>query len=480
MGRYDACCPMAEPVVPAVPRVRALPTRPSEGQISALAAELRTADPALRLVAADQLGQLERFSRDFFDYSPVLIPQLQGQRAQLVAMATTVDQVRLVAGACSRHRVPLTVRGAGTGNYGQCVPLCGGLVLDLTGLERLRSLDVNTGVLEVEAGMLMGELERQLAAQGRALRLVPSTVRSATIGGFIAGGSGGIGSLRWGFLRDPGNLLGLEVVTLEPEPRLLRLDAAASEPLNHAYGTNGILTALRLPTCAAIDWVQVVVGFRQWQDALAVAQALLRSAFELQALTLLDDAVVPAMPWPLDCAGPAGEQRLLLLAAPGALEPLVPWLESHGGQLLHQQHQSRSKGIPLRELCWNHTTLHWRAAHPGWTYLQLLLPQPEGPCLEELRRRWGEAIRWHLEAVKHQGAPRLACLPLVRWQGEEQLERLIADCRELGAFLFNPHVLTVEDGGLGVVDADQVAAKHAHDPAGLLNPGKLRGWVEGL
>ncbi len=480
MGRHDACCPMVEPVVPAVPQARALPARPSEGQIAALAAELRTADPALRLVAADQPGQLERFSRDFFDYSPVLIPQLQGQRAQLVALATTVDQVRLVAGACSRHRVPLTVRGAGTGNYGQCVPLCGGLVLDLTGLHRLRSLDAHTGVLEVETGMLMGELERQLGAQGRALRLVPSTVRSATIGGFIAGGSGGIGSLRWGFLRDPGNLLGLEVVTLEPEPRLLRLDAAASEPLNHAYGTNGILTALRLPTCAAIDWVQVVVGFRQWQDALAAAQALLRSAFELQALTLLDDGVVQAMPWPQDCARPAGEQRLLLLAAPGALEPLVPWLESYGGQLLHQQPQSRSKGIPLRELCWNHTTLHWRAVHPGWTYLQLLLPQPEGPCLAELRRRWGETIRWHLEAVKHQGEPRLACLPLVRWQGESHLERLIADCRELGAFLFNPHVLTVEDGDLGVVDADQVAAKHAHDPAGLLNPGKLRGWLEGL
>ena len=43
--------------------------------------------------------------------------------------------------------------------------------------------------------------------------------------------------------------------------------------------------------------------------------------------------------------------------------------------------------------------------------------------------------------------------------------------------LFNPHVISVEDGGLGVIDADQVAAKAAYDPAGLLNPGKLRGWL---
>jgi hypothetical protein len=36
----------------------------------------------------------------------------------------------------------------------------------------------------------------------------------------------------------------------------------------------------------------------------------------------------------------------------------------------------------------------------------------------------------------------------------------------------------VEDGGLGLVDAGQVAAKVSNDPAGLLNPGKLRGWLE--
>ena len=41
---------------------------------------------------------------------------------------------------------------------------------------------------------------------------------------------------------------------------------------------------------------------------------------------------------------------------------------------------------------------------------------------------------------------------------------LISDCKELGAILFNPHVLTVEDGGLGVVDVDQVDAKVRFDP----------------
>jgi FAD/FMN-containing dehydrogenase len=73
---------------------------------------------------------------------------------------------------------------------------------------------------------------------------------------------------------------------------------------------------------------------------------------------------------------------------------------------------------------------------------------------------------------------RLAALPLLRWQGPELLDELIDHCRQLGAVIFNPHAITVEEGGLGVVDADQVAAKAAYDPAGLLNPGKLRGWLE--
>jgi hypothetical protein len=51
-------------------------------------------------------------------------------------------------------------------------------------------------------------------------------------------------------------------------------------------------------------------------------------------------------------------------------------------------------------------------------------------------------------------------------------------CQERGAVIFDPQALTVEEGGLGVVDADQVAAKVSYDPSGLLNPGKLRGWSE--
>jgi hypothetical protein len=228
-----------------------------------------------------------------------------------------------------------------------------------------------------------------------------------------------------------------------------------------------------------VAWQQLVVGFASWAEAVEAGRALAATALQLNGLTLLEAPIAARSPWPQGCAAAGrGEHRLLLLAAPDALEVLPAWLAARGGTLVWQAPQGESRGLPLRELCWNHTTLHWRAQVPGWTYLQLLLPQPELPLLQELSRQWGDALHWHLEAVRHQGAARLAALPLLRWQGEAPLQQLMAQLRQAGAVIFNPHVITVEDGGLGVIDADQVAAKAAYDPAGLLNPGKLRGWLE--
>ena len=154
-----------------------LPPRPAAAVIAALAAELQALDPQLELIgpACDPGPQeapgplnaeLARLSRDYFDYSPLLLPLLRGRLADLAVRARSLEQVLLVAGACARHRVPLTLRGAGTGNYGQCVPLCGGLVLDLSQLRQLRQLDPDTGVVEVEAGCGLAALDRQLAPHG--------------------------------------------------------------------------------------------------------------------------------------------------------------------------------------------------------------------------------------------------------------------------------------------------------------------------
>ena len=432
----------------------------------------------LRQVAGLELlqktSELQRFSRDAFDYSPVLHAQLDRCQADLVVRPLNVEAVASLAAACFRHQVPLTLRGTGTGNYGQSVPLEGGVVMLTSALNKVRHIDRQTGTVTVEPGCSLRDLDQQLRNEGRQLRLLPSTWRSATIGGFLAGGSGGIGSIRWGFLRDPGHLLGMEIVTVEQQPRRLQLDAAEAEALNHAYGTNGIATAITLATAPAVDWHQVSFDCESWDEAVLLLQRCARSAIPLHLATLLERPLLQHLPsW----SGPAGKgHRGLLLVAPDGVTSLNRLVADAGAVMHDLGPEDLNRGNGLRELTWNHTTLHMRAVDPSWTYLQMLLPEPELPAMESLKQRWGDDLLWHLELVRQQGAQRLAALPLVRWSGEDQLDRLMNECREVGAVIFNPHVITVEDGGLGVIDGDQVAAKQRFDPAGLLNPGKLRGW----
>ena len=432
----------------------------------------------LRQVAGLELlqktSELQRFSRDAFDYSPVLNAQLDRCQADLVVRPLNVEAVASLAAACFRHQVPLTLRGTGTGNYGQSVPLQGGVVMLTSALNKVRHIDRQTGTVTVEPGCSLRDLDQQLRNEGRQLRLLPSTWRSATIGGFLAGGSGGIGSIRWGFLRDPGHLLGMEIVTLEQQPRRLQLDASEAEALNHAYGTNGIATAITLATAPAVDWHQVSFDCESWDEAVLLLQRCARSAIPLHLATLLERPLLQHLPpW----SGPAGKgHRGLLLVAPDGVTSLNRLVADAGAVMHDLGPEDLNRGNGLRELTWNHTTLHMRAVDPSWTYLQMLLPEPELPAMQSLKQRWGDDLLWHLELVRQQGAQRLAALPLVRWSGEDQLNRLMDECREVGAVIFNPHVITVEDGGLGVIDGDQVAAKQRFDPSGLLNPGKLRGW----
>ena len=67
-------------------------------------------------------NDLKRFSKDFFDYSPILINELKDCVADIVVRPLSVDAIIIVAQICNKYSIPLTLRGSGTGNYGQCVP----------------------------------------------------------------------------------------------------------------------------------------------------------------------------------------------------------------------------------------------------------------------------------------------------------------------------------------------------------------------
>src|SRR6185369_509226 len=106
-------------------------------------------------------GSLRMRSRDFFWFSPILKETLDDKRADIVVVPRDKADVIRLAAACARNRVPLTVRGGGTGNYGQAVPLAGGVVLDMTKLDQV--IWHRPGAGRFGAGARMLDIDRALA-----------------------------------------------------------------------------------------------------------------------------------------------------------------------------------------------------------------------------------------------------------------------------------------------------------------------------
>jgi FAD/FMN-containing dehydrogenase len=423
-------------------------------------------------------AQVEKLSKDYYYFSPILQRQLADKTADLVVRPTSEAEVLQVVKACVAARVPVTVRGAGTGNYGQCIPLAGGVILDLSRLGAVKW--VKPGMACVEAGAKLAAIDRVTRPHGWELRMYPSTYRTATIGGFIGGGSGGIGSIQYGQLRDRGNLIAVRVVTLEDEPRILELRGDEVQRVNHAYGTNGIITELEIPLGPAYPWAEVIVTFGDFMTAAWFGQALASADGLIKKLISIHAAPIPSYFVALKPYLPDGCHAALVMVAEPSMELFTALVAEYGGTItLHKAADEVGKGTLLAEFTWNHTTLHARNVDPSLTYLQTLFPyDPDLTLVKHMAEQFGDEILMHLEFFRVGGAAIPAALQLVRFSTPERLTEIIRYHEQQGAFIANPHTYILEDGGRKEIDTAQVTFKAQVDPYGLLNPGKMRGWLE--
>jgi FAD/FMN-containing dehydrogenase len=415
-------------------------------------------------------------SRDFFWYSPVLKRQLNGVTAEAVACPRDEAGVIAVMAACVRHLVPLTPRGAGTGNYGQAMPLKGGVVLDLMGLDRV--VWTRPGVVRAQAGVKLIDLDAHARREVRGeLRFHPSTKRTATIGGFIAGGSSGIGSCTYGKLREPGNILGLRVLTMEATPRVLELRGIEIDKANHAYGTNGVITEVEMPLAPAWDWVDVLAGFPDTLAAARFCEALVASdGIAKKMAGVVAPGIAQTYFRPFMSIVPPGQAGALVMVAEPFLELLAPLLARFGGTELYRC-ATEAAEAPLYEFTWNHTTLQALKVDRKLTYLQTLFPTPDHLALiAKMEATFGDEVPIHLEFVRLGGVVTCFGLQLVRYTTEERLAEIIRIHEDAGAPIFNPHAFTLEEGGMKRIDREQLDFKREADPHGLLNPGKMLAW----
>ncbi|MBM2712099.1 FAD-binding oxidoreductase [Mesorhizobium caraganae] len=429
----------------------------------------------------DNPAIVQQKSRDFYWYSPVLKQQLDHVTGDLIVTPKNEAELIRVLAACHRHGVPVTPRGSGTGNYGQAMPLSGGVVLNLAEMKEIKS--IAPGRVVTGPGAILADIDRATRAHsGQELRLSPSTYNTASIGGFIAGGSGGVGSINFGGLRDFGNVLRLRVVTMEAEPKVLELTGEDLHKVTHAYGTNGVITEVEMPLTAAYEWIDVIVGFDAFMPAARYGNALACQDGILTKLITPIAAPVPQLYFKRHQKFfREGQSICVVMVAKHGLDAFLAFTRRAGGEIIFNAAtvtDEEKKGLPPGfELAWNHTTLRALRVDPAITYLQSLYPFPNQLALvEKMDAMFPGEVFSHLEFVRLDGNITCFGLPLVKFTTEARLNEIIRLHEENGCPIFNPHRYTLEEGGMKQTDEIQLAFKRETDPQGLLNPGKMIAW----
>jgi FAD/FMN-containing dehydrogenase len=424
--------------------------------------------------------QLARLSQDFSWFSPVLKRQLQDKRGEVAVRPKTEDEIRRVVAACAQRGLPITVRGSGTGNYGQIVPLEGGLILDLSAYNAF--LWAKAGVGRAQAGIRLGDFDKAAQPLGWELRWQPSTFRAATLGGLFGGGFGGAGSITYGPIAAAGNVLGARVMSVEPEPQVVELRGAEALLVHHKWGTNGIVLELEIALAPALPWVEMIATFESLPCAMDFCTTLHAGTPGIVKKELaLMAAPIPEYFTVLAGHLPKGRHAVLMLV-----------IESSEAATRDLVAEVKASNRTLVEYCWNHTTLQALKVDKNLTYLQARFdPLRQKEQVLALHEKLSPEVMLHLEFIRlTDGRHTCSSLPVVRFTTEQRLAALAQIFEDHGVTINNAHTHVLEEGGkLRDMDRSALSAaqrmaaeaatamKQRFDPAGLLNPGKLRDWA---
>jgi len=175
-------------------------------------AVLSDLEQALGAAVSTAPDRLDAFVAD--TYWPALHAAAAGTpiaRPEIVVRPETEEAVAEVLAIADAHRTPVVPWGGGSGTQGGCLPIRGGIVIDMTALDEIIEVDERSMTVTAQAGVNGRRLEAELNERGLMLPHYPASVEWATVGGYIAARGSGVLSTRYGKIEDL--LLSLRVAT---------------------------------------------------------------------------------------------------------------------------------------------------------------------------------------------------------------------------------------------------------------------------
>jgi FAD/FMN-containing dehydrogenase len=428
---------------------------------------------------------LDTLSKDYYWYSPSLRAQLDEKRADLVVRPATTAQVRAVIVACFAANVAITPRGAGTGNYGQCMPLHGGVVIDLSRYDRIHT--VEGGVVRADSGARLGAIETVARATGWELRCYPSTWMKATLGGFFGGGAGGIGGVRWGGIAAIDTVVSITILTIEAEPRTIRCEGHEAMVALRTFGTTGIMTEIEMRLAPKLDYDQLAFSSPDWAKLLDWTDAATRNGVWRKRVASQFQWPIPSFFKPIRKHLRDNEHVSFLLIDRAQTSEVAAAAEALGIACVYNRPLADPPKPPfLSDFTYNHTTLWAMKSEPAYTYVQAGFGADFRNQISRLTSEFPGEILMHLEwgaidpkrVVGPDSSPDaigVGAIPLILYKNEARFIEIIAFARSIGISVGNTHNVHLPDS-TPEITAARLALKHQVDPRGLQNPGKMKAF----
>jgi hypothetical protein len=423
--------------------------------------------------------QVKRLSKDFHWFSPILFAQLNTKKADIVVRPKNEKELKEVVAQCAALKLPMTVRGGGTGNYGQSVPLQGGVTIDTSHYNQINWLSPDDGIVSVQSGIKLGALEDAARDQGWELRCMPSTYKMASIGGLFSGGFGGVGSINYGPVAAEGTILSVRVMTISETPDIFEVGGDELTSFHHTYGTNGIILDIELALAPARVWDEYLLSFKQLDDAIQFSKQVANSTgIDKRNIAVFDAYSASHFEQtPKELA--ASDYVVIAVIASNAKRPMLKLMENAQGKIEWSQtfQEALQSKSTLMECCWNHSTLHALKNNKALTYLQTNYDVDNVvEQLTQIDEASNSQAQVHLEVIRMADSElAIVGLPLIHFQSAEQLQNIVDIHTQFGVSINDPHVYTLEDGKhKGCFSHSILDSKRKNDPLNLLNVGKLR------
>jgi glycolate oxidase len=417
---------------------------------------------------------------------------------EAVVFARNTDDVSQVLRWATKHRVPITPRGAGYGYVGGCVPVRGGVVLSVARMKRIKEINFADAVAVVEPGVITGDLQAAVRRKGLFYPPDPASLKDCSIGGNIATNAGGPRCLKYGVTRH--YVLGLEVVLASGE--VLRTGSRTHKNktgfdlVGLFVGSEGMLGCVTEATLRLLPHpparASLSASFRTFRQAADAVQAVFRAGFLPSAVEIADSFTLQSAREHCGTAVvPAGRGHLLidLDGQPESVQSEVKSLQeliSKRGAL----HLATALGEEECEKLWElRRKFSASLKATGLTKLNEDIVVPRGRLValvrfaEKLRMEhgfpvacFGHAgdgnIHTNIMAANYED-------PAVRARVEVALDQLFAQVLAWGGVITGEHGVGLakkrwwNEATTATSRAVHERIKAALDPDGLMNPGKF-------